>query len=113
MPARRFFQIHLSTAAVLMLVAGVLVWANMRHQLWELAPLGPQSSVVTYEVCGWPFECGLLLPSFSAAGQQYDAHSEWVFAQAVYNALIALAILASVCVACEWLIRRGQMTDVK
>src|ERR1043165_7978452 len=27
-PKRRFFQIHLSTAVVLMLVAGVLLWAN-------------------------------------------------------------------------------------
>jgi len=32
MTQRRFFQIHLSTAVVLMLVAGVLVWANVRER---------------------------------------------------------------------------------
>src|SRR4051812_10448408 len=32
MSKRRFIQMHLSTAVVLMLVAGVLVWANVRPQ---------------------------------------------------------------------------------
>jgi hypothetical protein len=46
-PKRRFFQIHLSTAVVLMFVAGGLMWLNM-IQHWILAGRGPNAY-------GWPY----------------------------------------------------------
>ena len=56
MPNRRWFQIHLSTAIVMMFVAGSLIWANVRH---EVRFVEGEGSIV-YELMkfhnyGWPF----------------------------------------------------------
>jgi len=65
-PPRRRFQIHLSTAIVLMFVAGGLMWANVRYVMQDvpmgiidpqepnsnLAGSGPTSCNV--RVYGWP-----------------------------------------------------------
>src|SRR5688572_10125511 len=45
---RRWFQIHLSTAVVLMLTAGVLLWANLRSRFQDLGL--PKN----FKVSGWP-----------------------------------------------------------
>jgi hypothetical protein len=48
-PLRAWFQIHLSTAIVLMFVAGGLVWANIRQRITEVTFL---VSVIDR---GWPY----------------------------------------------------------
>ena len=58
---RPWFQIHLSTAVVLMVVAGVLVWANVTTQIY-ISPLSyvvnippnDQYDKVIGEKRGWP-----------------------------------------------------------
>ncbi len=112
-PKPRFFQIHLSTAVVLMLVAGVLVWANARQEVVPEAPTSQlrawqPASAYAWSFYGWPYRGLKIL-------HRDDGHSGnpnivvvrvWAKTDTVYNSLIALAILASVCVACEWRIRR-------
>jgi len=45
-PRRRRFQIHLSTAILMMFVAGVLIWANVRGQK-EFEPRESKSAFFT------------------------------------------------------------------
>ena len=55
-PRRPFFQIHLSTAIVLMFTAGALVWANVTKQ-WVLVLSNAGWAF------GWPFKFYLSQPS--------------------------------------------------
>jgi len=49
-PARRKrFQIHLSTAVVMTIVAGVLIWLNIPHR--------PDPQMPDYYACGCPLRC--------------------------------------------------------
>ena len=52
-PKRRWFQIHLSTAIVLMFVAGGLVLSNVEKRRVDF-DLGHSSEAVSYER-GWPW----------------------------------------------------------
>ncbi len=114
---RRFFQIHLSTAVVLMFVAGVLVWANVREQRSIIynppdpftgAPR-PQFMIVGR---GWPNSINsdgpINVPFVGDDSNElpYRWNIPISTARVAFNALFALAILLSVCVACEWRIRR-------
>lgn len=51
---RRWFQIHLSTCIVLMLVAGGLMWANIRPE-----PVLEVDGRVLASQHGWPFPCAI------------------------------------------------------
>jgi len=60
---RPWFQIHLSTAILLMLVAGALMWANIkgREKVIRYADVGEVAeSDHHYSEYGWPFK---LLPA--------------------------------------------------
>ena len=48
-PPRKRFQIHLSTAIVMMFVAGVLIWLN--------GPYRPDPQMPEYYACGFPLRC--------------------------------------------------------
>ena len=56
-PRRPFFQIHLSTAIMLMFTAGALIWANAtpRTVVW-VDSLG-SLNVIRRNMFGWPVEC--------------------------------------------------------
>src|SRR5437762_2765563 len=107
MSKRRFFQTQLSTAVVLMLVAGVLVWANVREREALLkypdgtvAPAnGPFFEVRDY---GWPFVAYRKMHFFTETWYLHLGPS------VLYDALIALAILLVVWQVCEWRIRRRE-----
>ena len=94
---RSWFQIHLSTAIVLMAVVGVLGYLNSLTKPWVEGPS-------LYGICrGWPF------PSFLYPLDK-NPESEWHIAASFLgaNILIALAILTAVAVGCEWWMRRRE-----
>ena len=111
---RAWFQIHLSTAVVLIVVAGVLVWINVSPRIVppdpmpkEVLALGisftPQSKFSEY---GWPFT-SYCLHEF-ADGTDFG---EWGLGKLILNCLNSLTILTAVAVGCEgWVRRRGSIS---
>ncbi|HLX59649.1 MAG TPA: hypothetical protein VKX17_00065 [Planctomycetota bacterium] len=112
-PPRRWrFQIHLSTAIVLMFVAGGLIWANVTvtesNYTSEGFKEGRWNKAEVYDrMYGWPDQ-------FWQETLERGANGEYVPVVPVRyrrriivrNALVALAILFVVWFLCEWLIRR-------
>jgi|SRR5579862_60054 len=103
-PRRGRFQIHLSTAVVLMFVAGGIIWANVRLSIygiygwpwaaiWSDVPIWKRKPAITVAT-GVPF------PSDMTFKNVYDARAISV------DVAVALAILFAVWFLCEWLIRR-------
>ena len=52
---RRWFQLHLATCLVMMLVAGLIVGANMKAQHW--GNLTPSNRMDLWFIWGWPARC--------------------------------------------------------
>ncbi|HLX61906.1 MAG TPA: hypothetical protein VKX17_11540 [Planctomycetota bacterium] len=136
-PRRARFQIHLSTAIVLMFVAGGLIWANTNrgraenHNYGHFATVYPRGSdeYTTHEIVvhayGWPFNA---LEKFAYIVDEYDgkpsanprlvdpnnekSHLEtgetrWNILALIGDISFAIAILATVRFVCEWRIRRS------
>src|SRR3954471_772161 len=83
-PKPRFFQIHLSTAVVLMLVAGVLVWANFDQQKpseWYSNHWTDGHSV--RQMCGWPIPIKFEIKDRSGAIS--NELSGWATANVIFN----------------------------
>ena len=89
---RHWLQIHLSTAIVLMFVAGGLVYVNMQGR--EPADLYGLD-VVTF---GWPVDMVNALSGFS--------FRQWSHSGVVCNVAAACALLSATALSCEWLLRR-------
>jgi hypothetical protein len=111
---RRFrFQFHLSTAIVMMLVAGALLGLNLRRWPHEEEGL---SRIAYIEAdmfdSGWPFvayeHCDFKGKLLGVMGG--DVWDEWQYAGLMGDALLALAIIVAAGVLCEWLIRRRSRT---
>ena len=83
-PPRKRFQIHLSTAIVMMFVAGALIWANMKNEF----------SVAHY---GWP------VPAIYSAGFNGITIN---YRYIAIDIVIAFNILYITRHFCEWVIRR-------
>ena len=98
---RRFWQIHLSTAIVLMFVAGGLIWANVSgapymYCIEDEAPYGSHLQGWTDcvgEMKGWPLRC------------QFSAHG-WHVWHTFADATVVLGIIVATIFASEYLIRR-------
>jgi len=120
-PHRPFFQIHLSTAVVLMFTAGALIWANTcTERIGEELNLGGfdrgklvfnPSGIYSREKYGWPFHLrtdyirinsNITETAFALIFSQ----SELSYTRLALNCIIAFFALASVWFLCEWLIRR-------
>jgi hypothetical protein len=92
-PQRRWFQIHLSTAIVLAVAGGALLWANMQPNLFfsvhHYGNIGGMGA--TYY--GYPF-C-----VFSTTGFPYDpaAHDFGRIIRAALNILVTLVPLGMIC----------------
>ena len=92
---RPWFQIHLSTAVVLMVVAGGLVWANVALK----------SIYGIYDSYGWPFDA--FYARSNRSGGYFGIQIEGLHAgPALGNLIVTLAILTAVAVGCEWWVRR-------
>ena len=136
-PKRRLFQLHLSTAVVLMFAGGGLIWTNiLRHPLY-------QNDSVTIYAEGWPckFHTGMSVrdePSNSpeqnnvanasaALKERYksndpavvSAFDEVAFIDKDRNANIAIDVIVGVLLlipiafACEFWIRRRETDPLK
>ena len=127
------FQFHLSTAIVLMFVAGGILWANMRDSRYTVSvdsgeifmtlPLQTQGVAYTF---GWPSvlhegarPLRLRVRNVENSDQWWvytDAEADlrerssfdgsWRMAGIALNLLTALAILLALAVLLEWRIRR-------
>jgi len=124
-PKRRFWQIHLSTAVVLMLVSGAFLGANClervteRYDETQQAQLNyafrmrqtvgeyPTSHTFVCVTNGWPLqfsgrivdEAGNVMP-FYAWGNEW--RNDWL----VLNVLLGIALCVVTATICERLIRR-------
>ncbi len=100
------FQMHLSTAIVLMFVAGVLIRLNV--QRWA-DPTLPMFLSMEIPLFGWPFYTRysiLTLDNEEAAMEPLNGYLHWphIFA----DAAIGLSILALVFFIFEWWIIRNR-----
>ncbi|HLX61853.1 MAG TPA: hypothetical protein VKX17_11270 [Planctomycetota bacterium] len=138
-PRRARFQIHLSTAIVMMFVAGGLLQLNLRERVElreEIGKLRPDGTFFYfYEmdlVRGWPLNfCtddvsrgGLMNMTFVKLAQKQrefiNRRDSWRLADSLFiswyqvnvavDSAIALAILFAVWFILEWLIRRRSST---
>jgi hypothetical protein len=106
-PRRARFQVHLSTAIVLMFTAGALMWANVTPCKVIIWPFLAQYN-------GWPFTAigdTIILPDAKNDSKQFiyiiSGTSQFIiYWRLCLDIAIALLILSSVWYACEWLIRR-------
>ncbi len=120
-PRRKRFQIHLSTAIVLMFVAGGLIWLNclptrgfgVRLQPWAFTDGmdeadGPYISWSFRH--GWPQSAvwtGKTMDKTNRwLNRKEDNRILWFFKPVAIDCLVAVAILFAVWFLCEWLIRR-------
>ncbi|MCK6470761.1 MAG: hypothetical protein L6R28_03345 [Planctomycetes bacterium] len=114
---RRRFQLHLSTCIIVMVVAGVLVWANaVPRKVGEDTCDGMRGNFMER---GWPWsfhERTEMIEAFRAkihawvpadSIESYQ-HPDWAFSptNALADFFLSLTILAAVTAACEWWIRR-------
>jgi hypothetical protein len=99
-PRHKRFQIHLSTAILLMFVVGALIWANVIDRRldtsWRNAQGYPRKDPELYN--GWPLD---VLRQFS--------DSRVNLLHAAIDIVIGFILLAAIWLICEWLIRRSTM----
>ena len=118
---RPWLQFHLSTAVVLMFVASGLLWLNMRpHQcLCSLPEVGAGATGLAVYY-GWPWPAWVSGLEDDASGERANYKAVVAaavriamdrtrsFVAGVADALLALGIMASAAVSCEWRIRRRE-----
>jgi hypothetical protein len=114
------FQMHLSTAMVLMFTAGGLLWANMNERngfeveearfrplyLVDLDEVSPLE--LHYNVYGWPFTAmryGYIRPDGRSVKVE-GSHYRPVYSKAAIDLAVAMVILFVVWYVSEWWIRR-------
>jgi hypothetical protein len=93
-PRRHRFQIHLSTAVVLMFVAGGLIWANVTEQPH---PIYQETDHVRMSGYGLPIQVQAFYYGGFVGINPIQAAADIVF---------ALGTLFATWFLCEWLIRR-------
>ena len=97
---RHFWQIHLSTAVVLMFVSGCLLWGNFKILFWS-------SDIQMF--FGWPFDFHKFTPMVGEVIRFGDVVRIELSPKAVLaDAAVAVAILFAVWGIGEWLIRRHE-----
>jgi hypothetical protein len=110
-PKRRFWQIHLSTAVVMMVVAGFLAFLNFSKETFNLGerPYNYFRSSEQFESYGWPWKW---LTRQEGTVQDFElrpmAGRPWEFKllSLTGSMVVALLMLTGTAVALEYLIRR-------
>lgn len=113
-PKRRWFRFHLTTAILMMLLAGALSWANSR-----MRPVENSGGIVVPEDIvadgglgmqwGWPL-CFYerIPPEWSPWSTPYESWLTGFYWQALaWDILIAVAILLGAAFLCEAILRRA------
>ncbi|HLX60933.1 MAG TPA: hypothetical protein VKX17_06585 [Planctomycetota bacterium] len=106
-PRRARFQIHLSTAILLMFVAGALIWAQTTPKLTSQKRTDPPGwSVVEYPRTeyGWPAVAYIYIDYSSTKIQPNQR--EWNYGGVQFDIVMAMIYLSGAGCLCEWLIRR-------
>ena len=101
---RRWFKFHLSTAVVLLLLIGLLLWLNT--SLYQIP--GSRGGYARWRVYGWPIPCGW---DPNADRMREEAHLlriRYGEFRVIWNVLANLAIVVAVAVMCETRIRRRE-----
>lgn len=109
-PERRYWQIHLSTAIILMFVGGSLLWANCSSRTTDLGPvvrgdslsLADDLRMYMYEY-GWPWTAYTRDYGF----YRESGHKPWSIPFALANSAVALVLTTGLILICEfWIGRR-------
>ena len=96
----RFWQIHLSTAIILMFAVGCLMWANLSEYP---APFNDSAKKSHH---GWPFPADSKYVATESGGLSWHW---WHFQQIIANSIVGFFIILMVTIASEWLIRRREV----
>lgn len=88
---RRWFQLHLSTCLVLMVVAGMVTWLNVLpypdgHYLTNYFPPIGETTASEYWCQGWPAPYGTFARGSAALGK-------WYFPELLLDAVTGLSLL--------------------
>jgi hypothetical protein len=102
-PRRKRFQIHLSTAIVMMFVAGGIIWANRIPRIEKVFnPFTGGMMSVEMWCYGWPIESyGEIVDSTT----QLHLRTVGSLMSVAFDLTVAICILLAVYIVCEWLIR--------
>jgi hypothetical protein len=101
------FPIHLRTAIILLLIAAVLLWLNLRPTKYEVL-LGPKPPLRLDPVTrgmfyyGWPFSPCMLCVFH---GMQWHPEESFCEVALLADAVVAFAVLAAAGFLSEWFIR--------
>ncbi len=93
-PSRRWFQLSLTTCILMMVVAGVLVWGNVKS---------------SFRI-GWPLICYRKMLFNPVGGPHLNTYHFWNSDRLILDVVVALAILAATATLSETLIRRRGRT---
>jgi hypothetical protein len=112
-PKRRFWQLHLSTACVLMILAGGALYLNMLPRFKEVPP--------NVNICypsrffGWPLQMAhqsqeIYVPpddwnGVAALPERWDPELNLEFVPCAINVVVILGAILSLGLTCEFLIR--------
>jgi hypothetical protein len=116
-PRRPWFQIHLSTAIVLMFVAGGIGSINLRVTRTERTEsvfssiVGEGHADDKFTYYGWPCDSFYELSTVEKDGTEYFYDSpirRWMPKGIIVNIFAAMISLIAVWYACEWLLRRRE-----
>jgi len=102
----RWLQLHLSTAIILSLVAGGLLWLNTESRM------EPDRTIVAFSIfglrcnsMGWPLPFVYWASGWGSDTPSPDIDSKWQPMGLLVDILVALAIFAAVYALAEWRIR--------
>ena len=105
-PVPKRLQIHLSTAIVLMFVAGGLIWLNTTRWTFRQAIDGEEVNYYGWPVPAWKIEPEVPRPRLHTisiiCGNRRDPEFSLTF-----DVIFGILLLTSVWYICEWQIRRA------
>jgi hypothetical protein len=120
---RKRFQIHLSTAIVMMFVAGGIIWINAKPKEYQLiysmtdgvynTPDKDGAYMTSNRYFGWPFTFVITIDHLVLAngnwkhdGDDWTIHDTCNNSLLAIDGLVAIVILLTFWFMCEWPIRR-------